>query len=352
MKKQKILLINKSLVIGGIETILATQYNSLKENGHTVDIFLFKNIIETHIKDKTHIFFKNNNSSLSTFIQSKEMERKYDLIICHAQSERICKEVKSLKKASTIFVIHGMQSKKLIHGNFIARYLRKKRKKLLYKNQSLITVSEAVKKDIESMNIKAKIIKVIYNPFDIKHIKNLSLSLIEEKFHKPYVIWVGRISDVKNLPLLLKIYKNLSTQYDLVIVGNGNEAIKNDLLKMIENWKLKENVHFVGFKSNPYPYIHQASALLITSKNEGLPTVIIESLLLNTPVFGVDIPAIKELLFNYYQVGLLSGDSEEMSKQILKNIHNLIDIEKITKELSFNISNKHYLDYFIQTQQQ
>ncbi|HFU75673.1 MAG TPA: glycosyltransferase [Arcobacter sp.] len=345
--KKKILLINKSLSVGGIETVLLTQYRTLKMSGHDVDILLFKDIVDFPVQNIQDIYYLDNYSSIKSFVNMREKTSSYQLIICHAQSERICKKVKSLHRKNILFVMHGMHSKKLLNGNIFARFLRKARMQFLYKDQNLVTVSDAVKDDIESIKINYKKIETIYNPFDIEHIKNLACQKLDIKIKKQYLVWVGRISEVKNLPFLLEVYIHLASSYDLVMIGDGSENIKSELLQTIKQHGIEDKVHFLGFLENPYPYIKNAKSLLLTSDNEGLPTVVLESLILNTPVFSRNIPAVNEILSNYYTKGICHSDNKkEIAEQILQNINKPINVHKIHKELSFKNSNNKYLNYF------
>ena len=52
----------------------------------------------------------------------------------------------------------------------------------------------------------------------------------------------------------------------------------------VNNMGLKDFVVFGGFSDNPYPYIKNAKALVLTSDFEGLPTVLIEAIALGTPI--------------------------------------------------------------------
>jgi glycosyltransferase involved in cell wall biosynthesis len=45
-----------------------------------------------------------------------------------------------------------------------------------------------------------------------------------------------------------------------------------------------------GFQSNPYPWMRNADLFAMSSDSEGLPTVLIESLILGTPVVSTDCP--------------------------------------------------------------
>lgn len=344
--KKKILLINKSLVVGGVETVVKTQYKTFKMSGHSVDILLFKDTINFQVQDSQNIYYIDNYSSIRSFIADQEKKSAYDIIICHAQSERICRKVKSLHRDNTLFVIHGMHSKKLLSGNFLARYLRKKRMQFLYRDQNLITVSDAVKDDIDSIKINYKKIKTIYNPFDIEHINILACQKFDVKIKKQYLVWVGRISEEKNLPFLLDVYYPLATLYDLVIIGDGSQKIISSLNQKIKHLNIENRVHFLGFIENPYPYIKNANALLLTSDNEGLPTVVLESLILNTPVFSRNIPAIYEILSKYFPEGIFMSEEKKLTaEQILSNLNTPINIQKVQRSLSFESSNSQYLNY-------
>ena len=51
-----------------------------------------------------------------------------------------------------------------------------------------------------------------------------------------------------------------------------------------EREPLQQQISFLGYKTNPYPYIKAADALLISSAYEGFPNVALEALALQTPV--------------------------------------------------------------------
>jgi glycosyltransferase involved in cell wall biosynthesis len=59
---------------------------------------------------------------------------------------------------------------------------------------------------------------------------------------------------------------------------------------MIKDRQLEDRVINLGFKQNPYKYIKNASLLVLSSDREGLPTIVIESLILGTPVVSTDCP--------------------------------------------------------------
>jgi len=343
--KKRILLINKSLIVGGIETVLETQYNTLKQN-LDVNIILYRRKNQSCISDN-EINYIQEYKNLATYVKQQEKQKKFDLIICHAQSERICREVQKLKHPKTIFIIHGMHSAKINTGSVLAKSLRLYRKKKLYRNQNIVTVSEAVQKDFLALNIKPKKIKTIYNPFDVGKLNSLADSKAMEVKSGDYLVWVGRISEVKNLLYLLEVFKHLASKYILRIVGSGDDNLIREMKTRIIELGIEDRVVFEGVCTNPYPTIKNAKALLLTSKSEGLPTVIIESLILNTPVFSTDIPATREILTKFFINGLINiSDEKQFSEQLVENISQKLDLNYIHTELSYEKSNLEYLNFF------
>ena len=62
---------------------------------------------------------------------------------------------------------------------------------------------------------------------------------------------------------------------------------------------MEERVVKIGYIENPFPYLRNAKALLLTSEYEGLPTVIIEALICGTFVISYDCPSgPREILIN------------------------------------------------------
>jgi glycosyltransferase involved in cell wall biosynthesis len=54
---------------------------------------------------------------------------------------------------------------------------------------------------------------------------------------------------------------------------------------------LEQDVSLPGFVANPYPYMAQASLFVLSSRWEGLPTVLIEALSCGTPLISTDCPS-------------------------------------------------------------
>jgi glycosyltransferase involved in cell wall biosynthesis len=201
----------------------------------------------------------------------------------------------------------------------------------LYNNQNIISVSKGISDDlINKCHIKPKSIRSIYNPVDINTIKRLSEKYDPDIPSYDYVICVARICGEKNLSLLIQAFSLLKTKAHLIILGEGDDKHTLDLTDEITRLKLNKKIHLVGFKQNPYPWINQAKALALSSSFEGLPTVLIESLVCNTIPVSTDCPVGPREI-------LLGPFSEFLAKENPKDLAN-----KLNLALSSEISNEEF----------
>lgn len=133
-------------------------------------------------------------------------------------------------------------------------------------------------------------IRAIYNPYE----REPFLRMAEEPADIPegeYLINVGTFEARKRHDRLLRAYEASGVTTPLVLLGKGKGDEEAKLRAMIEDMGLTERVILPGYQTNPYPFIRNAKALILTSDAEGLPRALIESLLLDTPVVSVDCPS-------------------------------------------------------------
>ncbi|WP_270340481.1 glycosyltransferase [Bacillus mobilis] len=157
----------------------------------------------------------------------------------------------------------------------------------------IISVSEGVKESIvDVFKIKnAQNIITIYNPFNLDKIIKLSCEkdeIVEES--TPYILAVGRLIPEKGFDILIDAFKELkkdtSFTKKLIILGEGPEGDK--LKEQVKNLRLEENVFLIGYKENPYTWIKNADLFVLSSRLEGLPSVLIEALILQTSIVSFD----------------------------------------------------------------
>ncbi|NWN92710.1 glycosyltransferase [Marinobacter adhaerens] len=218
----------------------------------------------------------------------------YDAIFFQGQS---CIPMHTFRNAHYI-VAHSCK-----YENLVARYSGIKRHfyrwlyKRIYSSKRILTVSEDVKKDmIQKIGAIPESINVIYNGFDFYRLYTKTLEEPPEGLPSSFIMAAGRPDRTKRFDILLKAYAKTRKQYPLVIFGDGKLLI--NLKKLSNNLGISRHVVFAGFCADILPAFRNAKLYISSSDVEGLPTVIVESLIAGTPVVATDAGGSYELLNN------------------------------------------------------
>lgn len=154
-----------------------------------------------------------------------------------------------------------------------------------------VTIAQAIKDDlIKNFNIRGDFFRIIRNPIDIESIESKCNEIIDDfafEKDKRYIIGVGRLVEQKNFDFLIDIFFELHREYQdirLIILGQG--PFEANLKNKINKLRLQEKVRLLGFKLNPYKYIAKSDIFCLTSKWEGLPQVLAESMICKTLIIA------------------------------------------------------------------
>lgn len=104
------------------------------------------------------------------------------------------------------------------------------------------------------------------------------------------IINLGRLSPEKNQRRLIdaiEILNGKGLNVSAYILGRG--PLLTELTRYRDSKGLR-NVHLLGLKENPFPYMAAADALVLSSDYEGQPLVLMEAMLLGTPCVATRIP--------------------------------------------------------------
>ena len=212
------------------------------------------------------------------------------------------------------------------------------------------------KKNFSSnFNIDAK---CIYNPFNknfvIKNIKKNKLNTSFFKKNYLNVVSVGRLTDQKDHLTLLEAINLLSPNFKIRVAIIGKGVMKNSLQKYIIDKKLQNKVKLIGYLNNPFPYIRRSNILVLTSKFEGLPNILLEGQYLKKHIISTNCPTgPKEILLDGKAGDLIKiGDFKKLSYLIKKNnsrkkiINNKIKVGyKNFGRFDYDLNCKKYLDF-------
>ncbi|PZO56373.1 MAG: glycosyl transferase [Phormidesmis priestleyi] len=188
----------------------------------------------------------------------------------------------------------------------------------------VLAVSHGVAEDLSKVTgISTDRIKVVYNPVITPSLLENSNIAIDHPWllykDVPVVLGVGRLSEQKDFSTLIRAVSQVRQQRPvrLLILGTGPDR---ELLRMLaSDLGIKADVEFLGFVKNPYAYMKQSDVFVLSSKWEGLPNVLIETMAVGTPVISTRCPsgAVEILADGKYGDLVEIGDAQEMAKAIL-----------------------------------
>ena len=160
--------------------------------------------------------------------------------------------------------------------------------KRVYKRADLVICqSDYMKEDlVRQFGLTQSKVVRIYNPVDIDSIAALAGSEPSPFPNvSPNLLGVGRFSHEKGFDLLLKclpFVREAVPDAFLTLVGDGPDFAA--LKTMQRELGLNSCVRFLGTRRNPYPFIKYADLLVLPSRCEALPNVVLEAIALGTSV--------------------------------------------------------------------
>lgn len=128
---------------------------------------------------------------------------------------------------------------------------------------------------------------VIGNP-----VRKLTPITYEACKQKQDIVSVGRFTEEKNYPLLIKAFYEVQKEkpeYELKIYGRVDERL--GLRELCKSLGIDAKVHFCGQVDHVEDYIRDAALYVMSSKSEGMPNALMEAMALGLPVVATDCPS-------------------------------------------------------------
>jgi len=131
-------------------------------------------------------------------------------------------------------------------------------------------------------------IAVLPNPVDVPALRADAAEPSAPSVHPGRTfVHVGRLIPEKGASDVLEAFATGAGADDrLVVVGDGPE--RADLTARAQALGVAGRVHLVGFDPRPVRHLATADALVLASRSEGMPNVVLEALAVGTPVIAVD----------------------------------------------------------------
>ena len=308
---KKICLLTDSLSSGGAEKVAANMSLSLTKKGYQVFIVCMQDNIHYQFGGTLFNFgkVKAKHNRLKAFLQFKSFfkDENFDIVIDHRVRNTYFKEL-----IFSRLVFRNYKVVYCIHSHCLPYYFSFINLSSLailshVKQRTFVVVGKEIQKYLYlKLNIKSK---VIYNYIsdDICPLDNQ-----EENNINNYIVGVGRLNKLKQFDKLIKSYsksKLPEKNIKLLIIGDGEE--KQSLKQLIINLNINNEVELIPFKNNPYNIIKNAKALVLTSKVEGFPMVLLEALTLKTPVIAFNCKSGPDEIIKHGENGLLVENQNE-----------------------------------------
>ena len=168
----------------------------------------------------------------------------------------------------------------------------------------IIAQTEEMKEELSTVaHLPSKKIYILHNPIDTEYIDSM-----KEQFY-PYqdidglkFVAVGRFHKDKGYDILIKAFSIVHEKIPnskLFILGhiNPENEFCKQVISEIHNMNLGNDIKCIGFQKNPYPYMSGADCFVLSSRNEGLPNVLLEAQYLGIPSAATScIPIIKRIV--------------------------------------------------------
>jgi len=333
MKKKKILIFVPMIGNGGVEKNLFIIANYLSNHFEKISIIStsreFKFRFNKNIKfitPKNKFWNKVNNRGLKIlaclYLLAKELLLKKNLNVLSFQGNLYCCVLCKIFKVKII-----LRSNASITG-WSKGYF----KKILYYSISkmadkiIVNSLEFQREYKKYFNLKTSF---IYNPLNKNQVIKNAKKKTKFSFYKKKTlnfINIGRLVDQKNQLLILKSFKLVAEKTDykfkLLIIGSGEN--KKVLLDFINMNNLRSSIKLINFQKNPFPYLKEADAFILSSIFEGLPNVLLEALTLKKLIISSDCPTGPREILDYGKGGLIFKMNNEFDlyKKIIFFIKN------------------------------
>ena len=165
-------------------------------------------------------------------------------------------------------------------------------------DEEVVVSSQLIEEQVEEYKSSKDKIKVIHNFVDKEKIDTYLKEKKHVKLSKNTILNVGRLSNQKGQKYLIRAFKEVIKKVpdaELIILGKGE--LQAELEFEIKKYHLEKNIKLLGYKSNPYIYMKNASCFVLSSFFEGMPNVVLEAMYAGLPIISTDcISGVREIL--------------------------------------------------------
>lgn len=305
MNKIKVLFLNDELVGGGAEKVLRNLVNHMDPGKFCITVLTLRHTpperyLAPHIRYKA--IHRRGSPLLDLWLRlgirmgwayPLVIREKYDVEIAFLECFPTKLLARSTNKASLKLAwVHCDLEKKHLRPSYFSSYRCFDR---------VICVSRSVQERYSRLT--GRTADVLKNVVDEQEMLEKAKEFQPKSYGNFTFAAAGRLSPEKGFDRLISAARRLESEgfsFTLWLLGDGRS--RPDL-----EAAAGDNVIFLGFQENPYPYMAAVDAIVLPSRTEGSSTVAAEAMILGKPIVATDCPGMADLLAG---CGLLTENSE------------------------------------------
>ena len=299
---KKFLFIQDHLRGGGAEQICIDTAVGLSNKGYQVSVIILdSHEIRVHLPTSLNVFKLNIESE---FLSGSIKRNKLQYLSVSSQKQILDIINTVLPDTTIVGHSHSFWLSPLLNGNvwywahgdilglhikptynpikkleYLKKFLQcKKACNILFNNKQLITVNQDIA-DLVYKHTNARKVQVIHNGIN-------TIRLNYEHCTKKVwdTIFVGRLSEEKQVDIAIKAFAQSTLKGRMAVVGDGEYLTR--LKKLVTQLNIEHRIDFLGWQQNPAHFINCSKSLLLTSRTEGCPLIVSESILIGVPVIA------------------------------------------------------------------
>ena len=142
---------------------------------------------------------------------------------------------------------------------------------------------------------------LVNNPVDTIKLNSKEYDCPEELKDKSVFTFIaaGRLTYQKGYDIIIDRMHEMQPKvpFRLLILGSGE--LEDKIKKKVQDYNLGDNIQLLGYRNNVVPYLFHSDALLLCSRYEGFPNIVLEAQAIGKPVFSNScLGGINEIIIN------------------------------------------------------
>ncbi len=322
-EKIKVAIISQSMKIGGGEMMAAKLAGYINPEKYQIMLFVIASEQDNQIKaliNESHIQYKCLNLSTSFSFKNYQIFSQellsFNPDVIHVHLDFSYSWIWSIiHRTPLICTMHSDP-----HRHLDKRIRAIIKLKSFQRNLKMVGCAGIISEMVVSCyNINRNQVTTIYNPVDVKKYKKQAEHTNDFSF-----ICVGRFSPIKNHHMLIEAMSYVHKKYPnamLYLAGEGE--LMESVSLQVKEAGLDNNVVFLGNVDNIPDLLPTMDVLVLSSKSEACPMVILEAMASEVPVIGTRVGGVPELITNNGMVvdcDDVEGFARAMCKMIEKPV--------------------------------